>query len=190
MDQVSRQDEPTNYYQYVFENSIKSDIEIVLKDKVIKAHKEVLGKQNPVFLDKFISQPALNKIEILDLNPNAVEIFIHYLYTGKLSHSNVSVELFRVAHKYLDLNLKNACREKFVKTLTTGNAVQRLLYFLDREEANLTKETSIFIAKNFNDIKSRADFNQVLEKIEAITSIFDTFGKLYFLIIFLNNIWL
>lgn len=173
-----------NSYEYVFKNSIKSDIEIVLKKKVIKAHKEILGKKNPVFLDKFISQPGLQKIEIRDQDPNAVEIFINYLYTDRLIDSDLNEELYLVAHKYLDPNLKNACREKFAKILTVENAAKQLLFFLDHDEQKLSMETSIFIARNFCDVKSRSDFNLILEKKEAINAIFDVFGNFFQIKIF------
>lgn len=177
MDRFLKENQLKNYYEYVFKNSIKSDFEIVLHDKVIKVHKEVLGQQNPVFLDKFISHPQLNKFEIRNFDSNAVGIFINYLYTGKLFDGDVSEELFLVAHKFMDLNLKNTCREKFVKTLAVENAAKRLLFFLDHDEAKLVQEASIFVAKNFNEIKLRCDFKQILEKKEAISAIFNVFGK-------------
>lgn len=67
-----------NYYEHVFVNSIKSDLRIFIT-KVEKAHKQVLGGRNSsVFLDQFLSWPHLNKIEILDLNSNAIETFINH----------------------------------------------------------------------------------------------------------------
>lgn len=186
MDQVSNEEKPTNYYQYVFKNAIKSDLEIVLQHKVIKAHKEVLAQQNPVFSNIFISDPAQDKIEILDLDSNAVEVYINYLYTGKISSSDVSVELYLVAHKYFDLKLKSICRETFVRTLTIENAVKRVIFFLDREETEITKKISCFIARNYNDVKKRPSFNQIFERHEAISAIFDVFGKFIFKIILIH----
>lgn len=168
----------TNYYDYVYDNKIKSDIDIVVKNNVIKAHKEVLGKQNPVFLDKFMSQPTrLKKIEILDFDADAVQVFIEFLYTGKISDESITEQLFLVAHKYLSSNLKNICRKKLVKSLSIENGVSRFLAFFQCEDEYLMKKTSHFLTKNYNDVKTQANFQQVLENDPAINLIFDAFGK-------------
>lgn len=164
----------TNYYEYVYTNKMKPDIVLVVKNKVIKAHKQVLGSQNPIFMDTFLSQPNLTKIEISDLDVDAVQSFIDYLYTGKLSLRDVTEKLFLVAHKYSSSTLKNICLEKLSKNLTIENAVGRLLTFVKCDEKHLSKEASIFIAKNFNDVKNR---QLVFQNKETSDAIFDAFGN-------------
>lgn len=166
---------PINYYEIVAKNEINPDVEIVVRNKVIKAHKQVLGTQNPIFLDKFLSQPDLARIEILDLDPTAVEVFIHYLYTGKISDDSLNDDLFRVAHRYVDPNLKNLCRGWLGKNLTTQNVVKRLLTFQDLGEENWTKETVNFLIQNFNDVKTQPGFMDVFKQ----RAIFDIFGKFF-----------
>lgn len=161
-----------NYYEYVYSNNIKSDIEIVVKNKVIQAHKEILGLQNPVFMNKFLSQPNLTKIEIPDLDADAVQIFIDYLYTGKLCDKDISEELFLVADKYSCPTLKNFCREKIKENWNVKTATGRLLVHF-----NCAEEGSVFIAKNFNDVKMHSDLKQVFENEVATNAIFKAFGK-------------
>lgn len=177
MDQSLEIKKTENYYEYVFKNSIKSDFRICTKNKVIKAHKQVLGERNPVFLDQFLSWPHLDKIEILDLNPNAIEAFITYLYTGRISAENITEELFLVAHRYMDPILKNVCRERLIKTLSLKNAAKRFLTFLECQETTLIEETSLFVAENFNDLKIQLGFKQVLLNPDLVSAIFDAFGK-------------
>lgn len=171
--------ETKNYHEYVFQNSIKSDIEIVIENKTVKAHKQVLGQQNPVFLDQFLSQSELDKIEIMDLDPNAIEIFINYLYTGQIFEGNITEDLLLVAHKYMDPILKNVCREKLGETLNFKNAAARFLAFLECKEKHLIQKTSLFLANNYNDVKLQLGFKKVLEKPDAITAVFDVFGEYF-----------
>lgn len=178
MDHSLENKNQTNYYEYVYKNSIKFDIKIVLKDdKVLKAHKEILASQNPVFLDEFLSEPDLEMIEIVDLDPEAVEVFINFLYTGKVPDGNVNEELFLVAYRYLNPNLKNVCRKKLGQDLTVKNAVGRFLLFFNCNEKKLIKEASMFLAMNFNDVKMYSDFDEVFKNKEAAAVIFDAFGK-------------
>lgn len=187
MGQSSRVNEPINYYQYVHENSIKSDIKLVLRNKVINAHKQVLGLKNAVFKKAFTSHPELEEIDILDFDSDVVKIFINFLYTGRLLRildDRVTEELFQLAIKYSDLTLKNVCEKKLIETLKAKNAVRRLSLFRDLKKTNLIKATNIFIAKNYNNVKVQPDFKQVLEDKDAINGIFDIFGKFIFSIIF------
>lgn len=182
MDETIEVKKTTNFYQHVFQNSIKSDVEVVLENKIIKAHKQILGQQNPVFLDQFLSCPQLKKIEIPDLNPNAIETFINYLYTGKISEEDVTENLFLVAHKYLDPTLKNVCRKKLSETLDVKNAARRFLVFLKCQEDTLIEATSLFLAKNFNDVKIQVDFKEIFENQNAIDAVFKVFGSFTFYI--------
>lgn len=161
----------------MLEKKIKSDFEIVIRSKTIKAHKIVLGVENSVFSDHFLSHPEVNKLEILDLHPNAVEVFIDYLYTGKITEGDITEDLLLVAHKYSDSSLKRTCREKLSNTLTIENAPKRLLIFLECEENKLIEEASFLLAKNYNAVKNQFDFKRVLEKPNAISAIFDVFGN-------------
>lgn len=151
----------------------------MLKNKVIHAHKEILGRKNAVFLDIFLSQPLLNRLKIEDLDSNAVENFINYLYNGTISNDDLNEQLYMVADKYLDPIIKDMCRKKFAKTLSIENVSERLAFFFHYDEIELMKQAKIFIARNYNDIKTRPNFNQVLENEKTIIySIFDLFGKL------------
>lgn len=170
------QPKKTNYYEYVFDNKLKFDLKIFVKNKIIKAHKKVLGCKNPVFLDKFISQPELDQIEIVDLDPNAVETFIHYLYTGHFYNKNVDEELLKVAHRYMDPNLKNVCRENLGQNFSFENIVGRFFTFMECSEEKLLKEACIFLAKNFNDVKIMPEFKLVLGNQLARDAVFNVFG--------------
>lgn len=186
MDHLLENKNQTNYYEHVYKNSMKFDIDIVVKGKVIKAHKEVLASQNTIFLDEFLSQPNLERIEIVDLDPEAVEIFIRYLYTGKIADGTISEELFLVAHRYVDPNLKHICRKELGQRLTLKNATGRFLAFLKCKEKNLINEGSIFLAKNFNDTKIYSDFDKVFENEEATDVIFESFDKHFYVFFKIN----
>lgn len=184
MDQSSEK-QPTNYYEQVYKNSIKSDIQFILRDrdedrahdKVVKAHKQILGPLNPVLLDTFISQPEQTKIEIYDLDPEAFQNFIDFLYTGKISDEDITEELFMVAHKYVDPTLKKLCRQKLGQNLSIENAASRLLTFFNCKEKKLIKTTCIFLARNYIDVKHRANFKEIIERYEVIDTLFKTFGN-------------
>lgn len=154
----------------------------MLKNKVIHAHKEILSTKNSVFLDKFLSQPSLNKIKIEDLDSNAVENFINYFYNGSISDDDLNEQLYMVAEEYLDPIIKNMCRQKFGKTLSIENVFERLTFFFHHNETELMKKAKVYIARNYNYLKIRPDFNQILENQETtINDIYDLFGKFHIL---------
>lgn len=178
MDQSEAKETPLNYFDYVLKNSVQPDIEFVIKNEIIKAHKLILGKENVTFMTQFMSQPELNRIEFLDLDPLAFRIFINYLYTGKVSVENVTEDLLLVARKFSDPCLINFCLEKISQTLNKENASKRLLHFVEFKENQLLKETIMFVAKNFNDVKASVGFEQILENPTIFDLIFDSFGML------------
>lgn len=183
MELSSLDNKQTNHYEYVFKNKIESDIQFVVRNNneetVIKGHKQILGPLNPFFLDIFISQPELKKIEILDLDPEAFRVFTDYLYTGKVSDENISEELFRVAHRYVDPTLKNICRKKLGTNFNTENVARRLLTFFNCKETKLLRAACMFLVRNYNDVKSRVDFKQIVENHAIIDVIFDMFGEFF-----------
>lgn len=176
MDQPGEREPPTNHYEYVLKNSLKPDVEFVIQNEIVKSHKIVLGKENPAFMALFTSQPELSRFNVLELDPAAFKIFINYLYIGSVSVENVNENLLVVARRFSDLALINFCIEKLIETLNKENVIQRLLNFLQFQEKKLIKETSFFVAKNFNDLKNHPDFEQILDKPTILDAIFDVFG--------------
>lgn len=61
--------------------------------------------------------------------------------------------------------------------VTYQNAIDRLLLFLDHGEAECSKDTANFIARNFKDMQVCSDFNKVLERKEACVAICNQFGN-------------
>lgn len=179
--QFSENRKTINYYEYAVKRSLKTDIEIVVKDKVIQAHKQILGLRSPIFLDKFTSQPDLTTIEITDLDPTSFRVFVDYLYTGEIAHDNVTEDLFLVARRYLDPTLINICRKRLGENLTMENVVMRLTTFFDCDEEKLVNKACMFVATNYNDVKIRPEFKLVLKRPKVHLAIVDVFGK-YFLV--------
>lgn len=177
MDQILKEKEPpTNHYEFVLNNALEPDVEIVIENEIIKSHKLVLGKENPTFMELFASQPKQNRFHIFELDPAAFKIFINYLYVGSVYVENVNENLLLVARRFSDLALINFCTEKLIETLTKKNATQRLLKFVQFQEKQLIAETSNFVAKNFNDIKTRPEFKHILDQPTILNAIFDVFG--------------
>lgn len=106
-----------------------------------------------------------------------MEVFIDYLYTGKISEGNITENLFLVAHRYMDPTLKNVYREKPSKSLSVRNAARRFSVFLECQEDILIEETGSFVVKNFNDTKIQLNFKLVLENSKAISAVFDILGN-------------
>lgn len=77
-------------------------------------------------------------------------------------------------------NLKHVCRKKLGQNFTVKNAAGRFLTFFKCKEKNLIKESSIFLAHNFNDAKINSDFDKVFENEEATNIIFRAFGNFIF----------
>ena len=95
-----------NNYKKLLETGEFSDVDIVTKKKVIKAHKNILCSQSTVFrmmLTTEMKEQETGQIKLDDDNtdPDVVENIINFLYTGEINDLETMAGI-----KLLNLNQK------------------------------------------------------------------------------------
>ncbi|XP_057318199.1 speckle-type POZ protein-like [Microplitis mediator] len=152
----------------LFDSRAGSDVELVVGDMRIPAHKTLLMTRSPVFSAMFIyklKENRENKVTIPDMDPDTCEKLLEFIYTDNVTNiDEVSERLYEVADKYQLPTLKELCEESFCKNVNVENAIQYLV-LLDRHNTRgeFFKYILDFIAINSKKIIETPEF-KALEK--------------------------
>ncbi|XP_065219285.1 RCC1 and BTB domain-containing protein 1-like isoform X4 [Planococcus citri] len=98
------------------EPSKSSDFTIVVEEKQIFVHKEVLRQRSEYFktmLNESWSENNKNVLRVNDFTYEAFKIYLQYLYGMDINVTPENVmDLLMIAHRYMDGKLKNLIKEK------------------------------------------------------------------------------
>ena len=104
----------------LFQNKDSADVTFSLPDGKVKAHKSILMTRIPVFEAMFSSgmkEAQTNEVEILDSDFKSFEVFLRFIYCGKLPETESDIQLAKnliiLAKKYDAPNLLDQCLPKF-----------------------------------------------------------------------------
>lgn len=141
----------------MFLNGEESDVIIKVKDSEFRAHKCILRARSPVFYSMFnhdMAEKKNNSIEITDCDPEAVKIFLLYLYNGRVQDSSptTTFHLYKLADKYDVEDLKLICTQFIQRNLSIDTICDAVEHALLYSEANLLKSAIKFFTKNFKKI--------------------------------------
>jgi hypothetical protein len=127
------------------------DVEFAVKDQRFSAHQAILAARSPVFAAEFTKEKPGRKddegplqiIRIDDVEPESVEQFLHFLYTGEpVLSSLANEELLKLAERYELKTLIDLCR-----TALTNIDVQQMMSCmssLNPEATTMHEETHFF----------------------------------------------
>jgi speckle-type POZ protein len=108
------------------------DVEFVVKDKTLPAHRAILAARSPVFADEFEKKQPVNdvphQIRIDGVEPSTVEKFLHFIYTGESMGTLADEELLQLADHYQLTTLANLCEVALKKmdSIQMANIRKRL----------------------------------------------------------------
>ncbi|XP_063904111.1 BTB/POZ domain-containing protein 9-like isoform X3 [Zophobas morio] len=102
-----------------------SDIQIILSDKTIHAHKIVLAARCKYFESLLMQDPKQTQIEVINAPSNAFETILYYIYTGtvviaSLDENYVS-DILKLAHEYSLKTLVQIINEKMASIVDSTN---------------------------------------------------------------------
>jgi BTB/POZ domain len=147
-----------------------SDFVIIVNgSKEFRVHKCVLAIQSVGFAEMFDSDENASEMKIEDLNAEAVEEFLRFLYTGKLANKTKnSFELLALASKLKVHELKSLTEEMILSDLDDTNAYK--VFTLGHRYESETMKTAAFeeIRKMFPDKKLADDLVENLEKVKQL----------------------
>ena len=104
----------------LFQNKDSADVTFNIPDGKVRAHKSILMTRVPVFEAMFSSgmkESQTNEVEILDSDFKSFEVFLRFIYCGKLPETEFDIQLEKnliiLANKYDAPNLLDHCLPKF-----------------------------------------------------------------------------
>ena len=95
-------------------NCLFTDIQFDVDGRIFNAHKVIVAARSPVLAAMFqndMAEARSNKVRIEDMEADVFENLLYFLYTGKLTLSSDSRELYAAADKYQVDTLKLLCQE-------------------------------------------------------------------------------
>jgi len=130
----------------LLEGRKNTDIDFIVQDKKIPAHKDVLSARSSFFSNMFSSgmkESCQKEIIIPDISSEAFEVLLEYFYQGTLpSDEGIVKELIVYSEKILLKRMKDHCEKSLIKSVVEENAVE--LYELSKiSAAEKLRETTL-----------------------------------------------
>jgi len=94
-------------------DQILTDVEFLIADESISAHRSLLSARSPVFAAMFsarMEEARTGQVCINDVDPDSFRHFLQFLYTGNLVAIADKAKIFAVADKYQVETLMGLCR--------------------------------------------------------------------------------
>ncbi|XP_063904277.1 BTB/POZ domain-containing protein 9-like isoform X2 [Zophobas morio] len=102
-----------------------SDIQLILSDKTIHAHKIVLAARCKYFESLLLQDPKQAQIELINVPSKALETILYYIYTGTVviasSDENYVSDILKLAHEYSLKTLVQIINEKMGSIVDLSN---------------------------------------------------------------------
>jgi len=185
-----RNDEFNSNMKAIQEMKNFSDVVLKCSGKDFLCHKAVLSARSDVFKAMFeneMKESHDNLIEIVDSNPEIVEILVDHIYTGKVPEvyklKQFAPEILHVAVKYNLPSLVSVCETTLLNELKSSNAIKTLIY-VDRYMPNskLREQVLRFLCRNARDIVGVGDWADFIKQYpelatEMFRSIIDNVGS-------------
>lgn len=142
----------------LYESKDFTDTEIKCGELEFKVHKTVLVSRSPVFEAMFkteLSEKKSNVIDVKNVDPKALELFIKHLYTGADENEEIPTELFSdfldLSEKYDVPDLKTFCEIQIETTIEVTTAI---LFLVLAEKYKLIEAKKAVLAYMKNNLKA------------------------------------
>lgn len=140
-----------SYCQKLLEENKYSDITLIVDDKNINAHKNMLSISSPVMASMLYDkkESKINSLEIKDFSYEVIQGMVKFVYTNKVDNiSDIANQLIYAAKKYGITDLSNYCEEELYKSINQENFLTLLIIADDCDALILKKKIITFISKN------------------------------------------
>ncbi|XP_015927740.1 uncharacterized protein [Parasteatoda tepidariorum] len=142
-----------------------TDVNFIVGDDIIPAHKSILAARSPVFrtmLEADMREKSENRIVINDIEKPVLEAFLTFIYTGFVQTSDVSLvsQLYPVADKYDVQNLKDVCQHVLSMNLNETTACEILNLAEVHSDENLTNSALNYLIDNFDVIEPTEEWKK------------------------------
>lgn len=126
-------------------------------DKEYQAHKAVLIARFSVFAAMFehhMSEKQTGIIDIEDCDPDSFEVFLKFLYCGKLEDLSfcTALHLYETSNKYNIEELEEFCRGYVTENLTVVNVCDVVILADKYDDAQLLSSAQKFFNENYKEV--------------------------------------
>lgn len=154
-----------------------SNHDLILKvgDKELRAHRDILKARSRVFesmLSSDMTEKHSGVIDIPDCDPQAMELFLLYVYCGKiemLDQSNM-LGLYYIADKYEMAALKEECCSFIKKALSSSSFCDVLQLALNHSDSNLLDYATEYFLNNVLDILNTAEWQSFMKNNSTVAN--------------------
>ncbi|KAF8767322.1 Protein maternal effect lethal 26 like protein [Argiope bruennichi] len=171
----SHVDQLLNDFKRAYQHQELTDIDLVVDDKTIRAHKFVLQARSPVFRNMFehnLSETTAGTIQIDDIEYTVLQALIWYLYTAvvqKLPYDDLC-DLYEAADKYQVSSLQKECAE-ILKSMLSVDTACRILVLADlHNDSYLRQEAVDYIWSNFAKVKATEEWELTMHSHQKVAS--------------------
>ncbi|KAF8767324.1 Protein maternal effect lethal 26 like protein [Argiope bruennichi] len=171
----SHVDQLLNDFKRAYQHQELTDIDLVVDDKTIRAHKFVLQARSPVFrniCEHNLSKTTAGTIKIDDIEYTVLQALIWYLYTAivqKLQYNDLC-DLYETADKYQVSSLQKECAE-ILKSMISVDTACRILVLADlHNDSYLRQEAVDYIWSNFAKVKATKEWELMMHSHQKLAS--------------------
>ncbi|XP_063904319.1 BTB/POZ domain-containing protein 9-like isoform X2 [Zophobas morio] len=148
-----------------------SDIQLILSDKIIHAHKIVLAARCKYFESLLMIDPKQAEIALQNVPSKAFETILYYIYTGSIviaseDENNIS-DILKLAHEYSLKTLEKSINEKMNSIVNLSNVCSLLNKANAHDMDELREICHTFIDKHVSQ-KLEYDFFNILTQKSMI----------------------
>jgi len=148
----------------------ETDIEFVLGEKMIPAHKSILVRRSEYFramVESGLEESKSNKIKIDD-DEGLFRILLNYWYSGigpseRFLLGPEAWKLLELAHRYQVQDIVDQCEFAIRAKLKVDHVVSALLLAERYNCARLKEASADLIAKNIKDLRKTEDFAELVK---------------------------
>ena len=140
-----------------------------VKGEEFRSHQDILRARSEVF-HRMLSHDMLEKnkgiIEVLDCDPHAFGLFLHYVYTGEVKtlDEHTALDLYYIADKYNMPHLKEKCSEFIKKSLSVTNVCYAIHLALEHNDTSLLDTVTRFFNNNVDPITSTVEWQTFIKE--------------------------
>lgn len=150
-----------------------SNVQINCGGENFKCHRLILSARSPVFkamLEHNTKEKRSGIIEIKDIKPDIMKIFLDLLYTGKVDKITTETvkKLYMVADKYQVANLWESCRFGLMAAVNKNNCMQFVRFGIESGFAEIAEKARSFLKRNISEVLETEEYADLMKDYPTV----------------------
>lgn len=156
-------------------DGLNHDLILKIGDKELRAHKDILRARSRVFesmLTHDMAEKDRGVIDIPDCDPQSMEQFLSYVYSGKIEipeQCNM-LKLYYIADKYDVKGLKGRCCDFIKHPLSLTNFYELIQLALNHSDSSLLEYATEYFKNNIIEIMGTVEWQCFLKDNSTVAN--------------------